>query len=64
MVNLQQLMSMMQNPMAIISQKFNLPQGMNNPNDIVNHLLQTGQIRQQDLDAIVNNPMIQPLIKK
>ena len=64
MINLQQLMSMMQNPMAIISQKFNLPQGMNNPNDIVNHLLQTGQIRQQDLDAIINNPMIQPLIKK
>ena len=64
MINLQMLMSMMQNPMAIVTQRFNLPQGMNNPNDIVNHLVQTGQVRQQDIDAIKNNPMLQQFFKK
>lgn len=64
MINIQTLMSMMNNPMAVVSQRFNLPQGMNNPSDIINHLVQTGQVRQQDLDALKNNPMLQQFFKK
>lgn len=42
-----------QNPMAMLSQKFNIPQGINNPQDIVQHLLNSGQVTQDQ----VNNAM-------
>lgn len=64
MMNLQMLMSMMQNPMSIVQKRFNIPQGMNNPETMVNHLIQSGQIRQQDVDVIRNNPMFQQFFKK
>ena len=43
---LQQLQS---NPMAMLSRKFNLPQGMDvsDPNTIIQHLMNTGQVSQQ-----------------
>ena len=43
---LQQLQS---NPMAMLSKKFNLPPDldMSNPNAIIQHLMNTGQISQQ-----------------
>ena len=35
------------NPSALIRQAgYNIPDGMNNPQDILNHLLQSGQINQ------------------
>ena len=53
-MNPMQIMSMLsqfkQNPMSILSQRFNLPQNMNNPQDIINHLLNTKQINQQTID--------------
>lgn len=50
----QNIFSMLQNikanPSAVLSRAgFNIPQGMNNPQDIVNHLMQTGQINGQRL---------------
>ena len=42
-----------QNPMAVLSQRFNIPQNMNDPNQIIQHLLNTGQVTQQQ----VNNAM-------
>lgn len=44
-----------QNPMQMLSQKFNIPQNVNmsNPNDIIQHLLNTGQVSQDQ----VNNAM-------
>ena len=39
-----------QNPMAILAQRFNLPQNINNPQDIINHLLSSGQINQNTVD--------------
>ena len=44
-----------QNPMQMLNQKFNIPQNvdMNNPNDIIQHLLNTGQVSQEQ----VNNAM-------
>ena len=55
--------------MQLLAKRFNLPQGMNmnNPNDIIQHLLNTGQISQQQVNSVMgmrNNPMIQQLMQK
>ena len=69
--NMNDLMNIYQqlrnNPIQLLSRKFNLPQNINNPNDIVQHLLNTGQISQSQINQIMsmrNNPMIQQLIEK
>lgn len=73
MNNINQLMSMYQqlrtNPMQLLAKRFNLPQGMNmnNPNDIIQHLLNTGQISQGQVNSVMgmrNNPIIQQLMQK
>lgn len=73
MNNINQLMSMYQqlrtNPMQLLARRFNLPQGMNmnNPNDIIQHLLNTGQISQGQVNSVMgmrNNPIIQQLMQK
>lgn len=54
--------SFRQNPMAMLSQRFNIPQNLNNPNDIIQHLLNSGQISQAQVNNAMNmrnNPMIQ-----
>lgn len=48
MMMLQQLK---QNPMQFLMQRrFNMPQGVNDPQAILNHLLQTGQISQEQVN--------------
>ena len=42
-----------QNPMAMLSQKFNIPQGMNDPNQIIQHLLNTNQVSQADVNRVM-----------
>lgn len=42
-----------QNPYAVLSQRFNLPQNMNNPNDILQYLLNTNQVTQQQVNNIM-----------
>lgn len=44
-----------QNPMEIIRRRFNIPSNMNmqNPNDIVQYLLNSGQISQQDVNQVM-----------
>lgn len=73
MNNINQLMGMYQqlrsNPAQILASRFNLPQGinMNNPNDIIQHLLNTGQIQQGQVNQVMNmrnNPMIQQLMQR
>ena len=53
-MNPMQIMSMLnqfkQNPMSILSQRFNLPQNMNNPQEIINHLINSGQINKNVVD--------------
>lgn len=49
-----------QNPMQILSQKFNIPQGLNDPNEILKHLLDTNQVSQQQVNQVMqmkDNPM-------
>ena len=58
---------MRSNPMQMLSQRFNIPQGINNPNDIVQHLLNTGQVTQSQVNQAMsmrNNPIVQMLMKK
>lgn len=46
----------MQNPMqALLASKYNIPQEYsNNPEQIINYLLNSGQITQQQLDSMVS----------
>ena len=57
------------NPMEILSMKFNIPQNVdiNNPNDIIQYLLNTRQVTQTQVNEVMglrNNPMIQQLMNK
>lgn len=72
-MNQQMLMSLYQqmksNPVQLLSQKFNLPQNVNvnDPNTIIQHLLNSGQVSQAQVNGIMNmrnNPMIQMLMHK
>lgn len=58
-----------QNPMQMLMQKFNIPSNvnMNDPNSIIQHLLNTGQVSQQQVNQIMNmrnDPRIQQLMGK
>lgn len=51
-MNIMQMISQIKsNPAAVLSQRFNVPQNLNNPNDIIQHLMNTGQISQQQYNA-------------
>ena len=54
------------NPMQMLMQRFNIPAGLNDPNKIIQHLLNTGQVNQAHVNNAMNmrnNPMIQQLFK-
>lgn len=74
MNNFANMMSMLSqikdNPMSILSKKFNIPQNLNNPNDIIQHLMNTGQINQSmynkaanTVQQLQNNPQFQNMFK-
>lgn len=48
------LQQIQKNPMSILSQKFNIPEGVNlkDPNEIINHLVTSGQVQQSEIDSI------------
>ena len=55
-----------QNPMMMLSQRFNIPQGMNDPNQILQHLLNTNQVSQGQVNRVMqmrNDPQIQQFLK-
>ena len=52
----------MQNPVQMLNQRFNVPQEMNNPDEIINHLVNSGQVKQSQIDNIRNNPMLRNLM--
>lgn len=55
-----------QNPMAMLSKRFNIPQNMNDPNQIIQHLLNTGQVSQQQVNNAMqmrNHPMFKGMFK-
>ena len=60
------IMQARQNPMAIISQRFNIPQNIQKPQDIVQHLLDSGQISQDQLYNAMrmkNSPQLKQFMK-
>lgn len=55
-----------QNPMAMLSRRFNIPQNMNDPNQIIQYLLNSGQVSQEQVNRVMqmkNNPQFQNLFK-
>lgn len=61
------LNNLTQNPTQILSQfGLNIPSNINNPQDIIQHLLNTGQINQNQVNQarqMQNNPMFKNLLK-
>lgn len=69
--NMQNIMDlynqMQQNPIQMLSRKFNIPQNINNPNDIIQHLLNSGQVTQTQVNnamQMANNPMFKKMFGK
>ena len=55
-----------QNPVAMLSQRYNIPQDMNNPDEILQHLLNSGQVTQEQVNRVMqmrNDPQIRQLLK-
>ena len=49
------IMQMQNNPAEFLSQRgFNIPENINSPNEIIQHLLNTGQISQQKYNMAVS----------
>lgn len=62
--NLAMINQFKNNPMGLLQQKFNLPANMNDPQAIVQHLLNTGQISQAQVNQAMemrNNSMVQQM---
>ena len=52
------------NPVSVLSQRFNVPQDLNEPNQIIQHLINTGQVSQEQVNRAMsmrNNPMFKGL---
>ena len=49
-----------QNPLALLSQRFKIPEGMNDPDTILKHLVDTNQVSQDRINFIrqFNRPTI------
>ena len=57
----------MQNPMAMLSQRYNIPGDLKDPNQIIQHLLNSGQVSQAQVNQAMqmrNNPMIQNFMNR
>ena len=54
------------NPMQMLSRRFNIPQNMSDPQAIIQHLLNSGQVTQDQVNQAMqmrNNPMFKNLFK-
>lgn len=47
------LSQLKQNPAAMLSTKYSVPQGMTDPNEILQHLLTTGQVSQDQVNRLM-----------
>ena len=43
----------MQNPKQMLMQRFDIPQDLNDPNDILQHLINTNQVSQQQVNGLM-----------
>ena len=57
---MQMISQFKQNPIGMLMQKYNIPQNINNPQEIIQHLLNSGQVTQDQVNKAMqmkNNPM-------
>lgn len=56
-MNLMQMLQMIrQNPMQLLGQRFQIPQGMTqDPSAILQHLMSTGQVTQQQVNSAIQS---------
>lgn len=55
-----------QNPMSVLSQRYNIPPNLTDPNEILQHLLNTQQVSQDQVNRVMqmrNNPQIKQLLR-
>lgn len=69
-LNPMQIMQMYQqmktDPIGMLAQRFNIPQGINNPQQIVQHLLNSGQVTQTQVNQAMqmrNMPQFRGLFR-
>lgn len=61
------LQQLRQNPAQLLAQKFNVPANLNNPQDIIQHLLNSGQVNQDQVNQAMqmqNDTFFQQLLGK
>ena len=52
------------NPVSVLSQRFSVPQDLTDPNQIIQHLINTGQVSQEQVNRAMSmrsNPMFKGL---
>jgi len=55
-----------QNPMALLGRRFNIPQGIQSPQDVVQYLLNSGQVSQDQVNQAMrmkNDPQIRNMFR-
>lgn len=55
-----------QNPLAMLSRKYNIPQNLTDPSEILQHLLNTQQVSQAQVNRVMqmkNDPQIRNLLQ-
>jgi hypothetical protein len=60
------LIQFKKNPMSVLTQRYNIPQNINDPNQILQHLLNTNQVSQEQVNRAMqmgNDPQIQQLLR-
>lgn len=63
---LQMYQQFRQNPMGLLTRKFNIPQNLNNPQEIIQHLLNSGQVSQAQVNQAMqmrNSPQVRNLFR-
>lgn len=70
MYNIQSILQMYsqfkQNPMALLGRRFNIPQGIQSPQDVVQYLLDSGQVSQDQVNQAMrmkNDPQIRNMFR-
>lgn len=55
-----------QNPLAMLNKRYNIPPNITDPNEILQYLLNTNQVSQDQVNRVMqmrNDPRLQQLIK-
>lgn len=70
MYNIQSILQMYsqfrQNPMSLLGRRFNIPQGIQSPQDVVQYLLNSGQVSQDQVNQAMrmkNDPQIRNMFR-